>query len=239
MPLRELQNWKLAINGHTTYFWQSTGSDKRIVPIELCLARWGVVECIERPLLMLEVRGSNPGHSISKNTTSLPRSPRGSPRSRAHPRISELSVRGRSQNQKKGFKLRSRNVSFCHGLEIWNGQIWALPSYPSNSQFIIQDITHVLHRELLSLMKLEKKLQIWTWHCGIYLIFKIWTRAIYYKPAWLRRSIWIKKTTKDKDILCKSLSRCWVDYVRHIFMYRQPYKRGGWIWKRGRNSTTK
>ena len=35
-------------------------------------ARWGVVEWIERPLLMLEVRGSNPGHSISKNTTSLP-----------------------------------------------------------------------------------------------------------------------------------------------------------------------
>ena len=35
-------------------------------------ARWGVVEWIEHPLLMLEVRGSNPGHSISKNTTSLP-----------------------------------------------------------------------------------------------------------------------------------------------------------------------
>ena len=156
------------------------------------------MEWIEHPLLMLVVRGSNHGHSISKNTTSLPQSPRGSPRSRAHPRISELSVRGRSQNQKKGFKLRSRNVSFCHGLEIWNGQIWALPSYPSNSQFIIQDITHVLHRELLSLMKLEKKLQIWTWHCGIYLIFKIWTRAIYYKPAWLRRSIWIKKRQKIK-----------------------------------------
>ena len=36
------------------------------------MARWGVVEWIERPLLMLKVRGSNPGHSISKNTTSLP-----------------------------------------------------------------------------------------------------------------------------------------------------------------------
>ena len=35
-------------------------------------ARWGVVEWIERPLLMLEVRGSNPGQSISKNTASLP-----------------------------------------------------------------------------------------------------------------------------------------------------------------------
>ena len=32
-------------------------------------ARWGVVEWIERPLLMLEVRGSNPVHSASKNTT--------------------------------------------------------------------------------------------------------------------------------------------------------------------------
>ena len=40
-------------------------------------ARWGVTEWIERPLLMLEVRGSNPGHSASKNTTSLPRNPRG------------------------------------------------------------------------------------------------------------------------------------------------------------------
>ena len=29
-------------------------------------ARWGVVEWIERPLLMLEVRGSNSGHSASK-----------------------------------------------------------------------------------------------------------------------------------------------------------------------------
>ena len=27
-------------------------------------ARWGVVELIERPLLMLKVRGLNPGHSI-------------------------------------------------------------------------------------------------------------------------------------------------------------------------------
>ena len=46
------------------------------MPFALCgndiLARWGVVEWIEHPLLMLEVRGSNPGHSISKNTTSLP-----------------------------------------------------------------------------------------------------------------------------------------------------------------------
>ena len=31
-------------------------------------ARWGVAEWIERPLLMLEIRDSNPGHSASKNT---------------------------------------------------------------------------------------------------------------------------------------------------------------------------
>ena len=30
------------------------------------LARWGVVEWIEHPLLMLEVRGSNPSLSILK-----------------------------------------------------------------------------------------------------------------------------------------------------------------------------
>ena len=35
-------------------------------------ARWGVVEWIKHPLLMLEVPVSKPGHSISKNTTSLP-----------------------------------------------------------------------------------------------------------------------------------------------------------------------
>ena len=30
------------------------------------IARWGVVEWIEHPLLMLDVRSSNPVHSISK-----------------------------------------------------------------------------------------------------------------------------------------------------------------------------
>ena len=30
------------------------------------MARWGVAEWIERLLLMLEVQGSNPGHSASK-----------------------------------------------------------------------------------------------------------------------------------------------------------------------------
>ena len=35
-------------------------------------ARWGEVEWIEHPHLMLKVRGSNPGHRNSKNTTSLP-----------------------------------------------------------------------------------------------------------------------------------------------------------------------
>ena len=52
------------------------------------------MEWIEHPLLMLELRGSNPGHSISINTTSLPRNPRGSPRSRALPQISKWSERG-------------------------------------------------------------------------------------------------------------------------------------------------
>ena len=68
--------------------------------------RWGVVVWIEHPLLMLEVRGLNPGHSISKNTTSLLRSPRDSPssRGRAHPRISELSE---MDGAKKSLDLRS------------------------------------------------------------------------------------------------------------------------------------
>ena len=35
-------------------------------------ARWGVVEWKEHPLMMLEVRGSDTSHSISKNTTFLP-----------------------------------------------------------------------------------------------------------------------------------------------------------------------
>ena len=46
------------------------GEESEIV--KCSIARWGMVEWIEHPLLMLEVRGSNPGHSISKNTTSLP-----------------------------------------------------------------------------------------------------------------------------------------------------------------------
>ena len=46
-------------------------------PQRFCKARWGVAEWIERTLLMLEVRGSSPSHSASKNTTSLPRNPRG------------------------------------------------------------------------------------------------------------------------------------------------------------------
>ena len=62
--------------------------------VRLEVARWGVAEWIQRPLVMFEVRGSNLGHPISKNTTSLPQSPKGSPRSRAHPRNSELSERG-------------------------------------------------------------------------------------------------------------------------------------------------
>ena len=40
--------------------------------LQQLFARWGIVEWLEHPLLMLEVWSSNPGHSISKNTTSLP-----------------------------------------------------------------------------------------------------------------------------------------------------------------------
>ena len=53
------------------------------------LVHVGLAEWIEHPLLMLEVRGSNPGPS--ENTTSLPWSPsRCSPRSWAHCQISNL-----------------------------------------------------------------------------------------------------------------------------------------------------
>ena len=51
------------------------GIGKQLFCKPFCLvsrARWGVVEWIEHPLLMLQVRGLNPDHSISKNTTSLP-----------------------------------------------------------------------------------------------------------------------------------------------------------------------
>ena len=54
------------------------------------LARWGVAEWIKRPLLMLEVWGSNPGHSASKNTTSLPRTLEVPIRGRVQLRILEL-----------------------------------------------------------------------------------------------------------------------------------------------------
>ena len=64
-------------------------------------ARWGVAEWIERPLLMLEVQGSNPGHSASKKYPFFTPKPNGSPRSQAHPQISELSVRGQGQAEKK------------------------------------------------------------------------------------------------------------------------------------------
>ena len=53
-------------------------------------------------------------HSISKNATSLPKSPWGSSRSRAHPRISELSERG-------GVKQKAPNSIVVEGtfIEIW------------------------------------------------------------------------------------------------------------------------
>ena len=66
----------------------------------------GLAEWIEHPLLMLEVRGSNP--APSENTTSLPRSPRSSPRSRVHRQISELSEGGGVIKIKIGW-LEKRN----------------------------------------------------------------------------------------------------------------------------------
>ena len=70
----------------------------KCICVTLESARWGVVEWMERPLLMLEVWGSNPGHSTSKKYHFLTPKPKGSPRSRAHLQISELSV---SQAEKK------------------------------------------------------------------------------------------------------------------------------------------
>ena len=59
-----------------------------LLPICLSLlareARWGVVEWIEHPLLMLEVWGSNPGHSALK----IPL---------LYPEILEVPIRGRVQ----------------------------------------------------------------------------------------------------------------------------------------------
>ena len=57
------------------------------------VVHFGLAEWIQHPLLVLEVRGSNP--TPSENTTSLPpKLPRGSPKSRAHRRISELNEGG-------------------------------------------------------------------------------------------------------------------------------------------------
>ena len=51
---------------------------------------WGWRRWIKHPFMMLEVWGSNT--PPSENTTSLPRSPRGSQRSQGHHLASELSV---------------------------------------------------------------------------------------------------------------------------------------------------
>ena len=56
-------------------------------------------------------------HSISKNTTSLPRSLRGSSRSCAHPRISEWSERG-------GQTKKENNKQWC--VYTWRLQIFSL-----------------------------------------------------------------------------------------------------------------
>ena len=59
------------------------------------------MEMIERPLLLLEVRGSNPGHSISKNTTSFPETKR-LPGARCVASFPELGVSpGQSKKIKK------------------------------------------------------------------------------------------------------------------------------------------
>ena len=62
------------------------------------------MEWIEHPLLMLEVRGLNPGHSASKNTTSLPRNPRGTIRGRAS-QILELGNEARVKQKKEKINL--------------------------------------------------------------------------------------------------------------------------------------
>ena len=53
-------------------------------------ARWGLAEWIERPLLMLKVRGSNPGHSASKNPLLYPETLEVPIRGRVQLRILEL-----------------------------------------------------------------------------------------------------------------------------------------------------
>ena len=73
---------------------------------------------------MLEVRGLNPGHSASKKYHFFSPKLKGSLRSRAHPRISELSVRGWGQAEKKPFTLmlkqkegsRSLSYSLLHSI---------------------------------------------------------------------------------------------------------------------------
>ena len=66
-----------------------------------------------------DARGSGfePGHSISKNTTSLPRSHRGSPRTR----ISELSIRGRGQTK----KIHNSNSNFSTELALFSDMVQA------------------------------------------------------------------------------------------------------------------
>ena len=50
----------------STSITQTNSNSHDYGAFEFWNARWGVAEWIERPLLMLEVRGSNPGHSASK-----------------------------------------------------------------------------------------------------------------------------------------------------------------------------
>ena len=55
-------------------------------------AKWDVAEWIERPLLMLEVRGSNPGHSASKIPLLYPETLEVPIRGRVQLRILELGL---------------------------------------------------------------------------------------------------------------------------------------------------
>ena len=65
-------NKKTEREKHSFFSFSKNDNTKVLYVGSAVLARWGVAEWIERPLLMLEVRGSNPGHYTSKNTTSYP-----------------------------------------------------------------------------------------------------------------------------------------------------------------------
>ena len=63
------------------------------------------MEWREHPRLMLEVRGLNPGHSASKNTTSLPQNPRVPIRGRMQLRILELGDEVKEKAKEMSFQF--------------------------------------------------------------------------------------------------------------------------------------